>query len=72
MYGGCGVAVVEGINFGSANYKKKFKERLKMKYINVIDAKEQFSYLVNLLTNPQEEVFLTFGGKHMTDSIYKI
>ena len=34
-----------------------------MKYINVIDAKEQFSYLVNLLCDPQEEVYLTFGGK---------
>ena len=34
-----------------------------MKYINVIDAKEQFSYLVNLLCDPKEEVYLTFGGK---------
>ncbi|MBQ3337042.1 MAG: hypothetical protein IJG80_06525 [Selenomonadaceae bacterium] len=34
-----------------------------MKYINVIDAKEQFSYLVNLLCDPQEEVYLTLGGK---------
>lgn len=34
-----------------------------MKFVNVIDAKEQFSYLVNLLSNPQEEVFLTFNGK---------
>ncbi|MBR4642821.1 MAG: hypothetical protein IKO74_08920 [Selenomonadaceae bacterium] len=35
-----------------------------MKYINVIDAKEQFADLVNLLNqNPKEEIFLTFGGK---------
>lgn len=34
-----------------------------MKYVNVIDAKEQFSDLVTLLSNPQEEVFLTFNGK---------
>ena len=35
-----------------------------MKYINVIDAKEQFADLVNLLNqNPKEEISLTFGGK---------
>lgn len=34
-----------------------------MKYVNVIDAKEQFSDLVTLLSNPLEEVYLTFNGK---------
>ena len=34
-----------------------------MKYINVIDAKEKFSELVTLLSDPLEEVYLTFQGK---------
>lgn len=34
-----------------------------MKYVNVIDAKEQFSDLVTLLNDPLEEVYLTFNGK---------
>ena len=34
-----------------------------MKYVNVIDAKEQFSELVTLLSDPLEEVYLTFNGK---------
>ncbi len=34
-----------------------------MKYINVIDAKEQFADLVQLLSDPLEEVYLTFNGK---------
>lgn len=34
-----------------------------MKYINVIDAKEQFADLVTLLSDPLEEVYLTFQGK---------
>ncbi|MBQ7454623.1 MAG: hypothetical protein IJS69_06210 [Selenomonadaceae bacterium] len=35
-----------------------------MKYVNVIDAKEQFTDLVTLLSsNPLEEVYLTFAGK---------
>ena len=35
-----------------------------MKYVNVIDAKEQFADLVTLLSqNPLEEVYLTFAGK---------
>ena len=34
-----------------------------MKYVNVIDAKEQFSDLVTLLSDPLEEVYLTFNGK---------
>ena len=34
-----------------------------MKYINVIDAKEKFSDLVTLLSDPLEEVYLTFQGK---------
>lgn len=34
-----------------------------MKYVNVIDAKEQFADLVTLLSDPLEEVYLTFQGK---------
>ena len=34
-----------------------------MKYVNVIDAKEQFTDLVTLLSDPLEEVYLTFNGK---------
>lgn len=35
-----------------------------MKYVNIVDAKEQFADLVNLLSkDPQEEIFLTFAGK---------
>ena len=34
-----------------------------MKYVNVIDAKEKFPYLVDLLSDPLEEVYLTFQGK---------
>lgn len=35
-----------------------------MKYVNVIDAKEQFTDLVTLLSKePLEEVYLTFAGK---------
>lgn len=35
-----------------------------MKYVNIVDAKEQFGDLINLLSkNPQEEIFLTFAGK---------
>ena len=34
-----------------------------MKYINVIDAKEKFADLVTLLSDPLEEVYLTFQGK---------
>lgn len=34
-----------------------------MKYMNVIDAKEKFSELVTLLSDPLEEVYLTFRGK---------
>ena len=36
---------------------------IEMKYVNVIDAKEQFSELVTLLSDPLEEVYLTFNGK---------
>ena len=34
-----------------------------MKYVSVIDAKEQFADLVKLLSDPLEEVYLTFNGK---------
>ena len=34
-----------------------------MKYVSIVDAKEQLSYLIKLLENPQEEVYLTFNGK---------
>ena len=34
-----------------------------MKYVSVIDAKEQFADLVQLLSDPLEEVYLTFNGK---------
>lgn len=35
-----------------------------MKYVNIVDAKEQFADLITLLSkNPQEEIFLTFAGK---------
>lgn len=35
-----------------------------MKYVNVIDAKEQFADLITLLNrDPKEEVYLTFNGK---------
>ena len=34
-----------------------------MKYVSIVDAKEQLSYLIKLLENPLEEVYLTFNGK---------
>lgn len=34
-----------------------------MKYVSIVDAKEQLSYLIKLLENPKEEVYLTFNGK---------
>lgn len=34
-----------------------------MKYVSIVDAKEQLSDLIKLLQDPQEEVYLTFNGK---------
>jgi len=34
-----------------------------MKYVNIVNAKEQLADLIKLLQDPQEEVYLTFNGK---------
>ncbi len=34
-----------------------------MKYVSIVDAKEQLSDLIQLLQDPKEEVYLTFNGK---------
>ena len=34
-----------------------------MKYVSIVDAKEQLSDLIKLLQDPREEVYLTFNGK---------
>ena len=42
----------------------KFKGAINMKYVSIVDAKEQFADLVTSLnSNPKEEIFLTFNGK---------
>ena len=41
-----------------------------MKYVNVIDAKEQFSDLVTLLsTYQQDKIVLTFAGKPLIEMV---
>lgn len=41
-----------------------------MKYVNVIDAKEQFSDLVTLLsTYQQDKIILTFAGKPLIEMV---
>ena len=34
-----------------------------MKYVSIVDAKEQLANIVKLLQDPQEEVYLTFNDK---------